>query len=89
MRSRAWLFVSGAVVGAGTGWSLAQQRLVRHKRDLFSPRALRRLGALGFLAGQNGVETIRLLRDYLAWEPQPMLRRRAEAIVRRMEGALG
>jgi hypothetical protein len=44
-------------------WVFAQQRLVRHRRDLFSPRPLRRLAALGFLAGQNGVETIRLLRD--------------------------
>jgi hypothetical protein len=34
------------------------------------------------------VETVRLLRDYLAWERQPMLRRRAEAIVRRMEATL-
>ena len=46
------------------------------------------LAALGFLAGQNEVETVRLLRDYLAWERQPMLRRRAEAIVRRMEATL-
>jgi hypothetical protein len=67
----------------------AQQRLVRHRRDLFSPRPLRRLAALGFLAGQNGVETIRLLRDYLAWETRPMLRRRATNIVRRMEATLG
>jgi hypothetical protein len=49
---------------------------------------LRRLAALGFLAGQDGVDTVRLLRDYLAWERQPMLRRRAEAIVRRMEATL-
>jgi hypothetical protein len=46
------------------------------------------LVALGFLAGQNEVETVRLLRDYLAWERQPMLRRRAEAIVRRMEATI-
>jgi hypothetical protein len=32
---------------------------------------------------------VRLLRDYLAWEQHPMLRRRADGIVRRMEAKLG
>lgn len=88
MRSRAWIFAGGIVAGTTAGWLLAQRRLTYHRRDLFSPRPLRRLAALGFLAGQGGVETVRLLRDYLAWERQPMLRRRAEAIVRRMEATL-
>ncbi len=88
MRSRTWIFVGGILAGATVGWLLAQHRLTYHRRDLFSPRPLRRLAALGFLAGQNEVETVRLLRDYLAWERQPMLRRRAEAIVRRMEATL-
>jgi hypothetical protein len=88
MRSRGWVFAGGVLVGVTAGWLLAQRRLSYHRRDLFSPRPLRRLAALGFLAGQNQVETIRLLRDYLAWERQPMLRRRAEAIVRRMEETL-
>lgn len=88
MRSRTWVFVGGIVAGAGAGWLLAQRRFSYHRRDLFSPRPLRRLAALGFLAGQDGVDTVRLLRDYLAWERQPMLRRRAEAIVRRMEATL-
>jgi hypothetical protein len=88
MRSRGWVFAAGVALGLTTGWFLAQQRLTYHRRDLFSPRPLRRLAALGFLAGQHEVETVRLLRDYLAWERQPMLRRRAEAIVRRMEATL-
>jgi hypothetical protein len=29
---------------------------------------------------------IRLLRDFVAWEPRKMLRERAAAIVERMEG---
>jgi hypothetical protein len=49
---------------------------------------MRRLAALGYLAGQGGVETARLLRDYLAWEGQPRLRRRAEAILKRLESNL-
>jgi len=88
MRSRRWVFVGGILAGAVGGWLLAQGRFSYHRRDLFSPRPLRRLAALGYLAGQGGVDTVRLLRDYLAWERQPMLRRRAEAIVRRMEATL-
>ena len=88
MRSRGWVIAGGLLLGVSAGWMLAQRRLAYHRRDLFSPRPLRRLAALGFLAGQNEVETVRLLRDYLAWERQPMLRRRAQAIVRRMEATL-
>ncbi len=88
MRSRGITFAGGVAFGAVAGWLLAQKRLVSHRRDLFSARPLRRLAALGFLAGQDGVETVRLLRDYLAWERQPVLRRRAETIVRRMEATL-
>jgi hypothetical protein len=88
MSSRAWLFGCGLAAGALAGWVMAQRRLVTHQRDLFSPRPLRRLGALGYLAGQTGVETARLLRDYLAWERQPVLRRRAQAILRGLEATL-
>jgi hypothetical protein len=88
MRSRGLLFVGGLVGGAIGGWMLAQRRLALHQRDLFSPRPLRRLAALGYLAGQSGVDTIRLLRDYLAWERTPVLRRRAEAILRGLEAAV-
>jgi hypothetical protein len=49
---------------------------------------MRRLAALGYLAGQGGVETARLLRDYLAWERHQALRRRAETILRRLESNL-
>jgi hypothetical protein len=88
MRSRGLLFTTGAVVGAAAGWVLAQKRLTFHRRDLFSPRPMRRLAALGYLAGQGGVETARLLRDYLSWERQQVLRRRAETILRRLEANL-
>ena len=88
MRSRAWVFTGSVAAGAVGGWMLAQRRFTVHQRDLFSPRPLRRLAALGFLAGQPGVATIRLLRDYLAWERQPVLRRRAKAILRTLEATL-
>lgn len=88
MRSRAILFTGGVMAGALAGWWLAQRRLSTHQRDLFSPRPLRRLAALGYLAGQTGVDTIRVLRDYLTWERQPVLRRRAKAILRGLEATL-
>jgi hypothetical protein len=88
MRSRGWLFAGALAAGGVGGWMLAQRRLTVHQRDLFSPRPLRRLAALGYLAGQTGVGTIRLLRDYLAWERQPVLRRRAKAILRTLEATL-
>jgi hypothetical protein len=88
MRSRTVLFAGGLAAGAVAGWMIAQRRLATHQHDLFSPRPLRRLGALGYLAGQTGVDTIRLLRDYLAWERQPVLRRRAQAILRGLESSL-
>ena len=88
MRSRALLFAGGLAAGMVGGWMLAQRRLATHQRDLFSPRPLRRLAALGYLAGQTGVDTIRVLRDYLAWERQPVLRRRAQAILQGLESSL-
>jgi hypothetical protein len=88
MRSRGLLFIGGLTTGVLGGWLLAQRRLATHQRELFSPRPLRRLAALGYLAGQTGVDTVRLLRDYLAWERTPVLRRRAEAILRGLEATL-
>lgn len=88
MRSRGLLFFGAVVLGVSAGWFLGQRHLVRSKSDLFSPQPLRRLSALGFLQGQEEVETVRLLRDYLSWESQPMLRRRAQSILRRLEFTL-
>ncbi len=86
-RSKALLvaFAVGTALGAG----VAQHSMGTHRRDLFSAYPLRRLSALGYLNGRPSVEAVRLLRDYLAWEQHPILRRRAERIVRRMEGKLG
>lgn len=79
----------GIAAGAALGWSLTQDRIHHHRSDLFSPRPLRRLAALAAIRSNRGVETVRLLRDYLEWERHPVLRRRAKGIVRRMEAALG
>lgn len=79
----------GLLAGTAVGWWLAEQHLARHRANLFSPRPLRRFAALGALGGAPTVEAVRLLRDYLDWERHPALQRRARALVRRMEAALG
>ncbi len=79
----------GLAVGTTAGALLAQHSMDRHRRQLFSGRPLRRLSALGYVNSHPSVEAVHLLQDYLAWERHPVLRRRAEAIARRMEAKLG
>jgi hypothetical protein len=79
----------GLAVGTTAGALLAQHSMDRHRRQLFSGRPLRRLSALGYVKSHPSVEAFHLLQDYLAWERHPVLRRRAEAIARRMEAKLG
>lgn len=86
-RVKALLIAMGT--GVLTGAMLAQHSISRYRRALFSRRPLRRLSALGYLSAHPSVDTVRLLRDYIAWERQAMLRRRAEMIARRMEAKLG
>ena len=88
MRSRGFVFFGAALLGVTTGWFLGQRQMLRSRNDLFSAQPLRRLSALGFLQGEEQIDTVRLLRDYLSWESQPMLRRRAQKILRRMESTL-
>jgi hypothetical protein len=73
-------FVGGIVAGLLV-WN-AQMR--RCRRDLFSPNAMRRYAALGYLGGHPGLETAQLLTEYVRWETKPLLRRRAERLLRRM-----
>lgn len=89
MRRRAWYFLGATAAGFVLGAALAQGSMGRWRASLFSPRPLRRLAALGYLSGHPGPEAVRVLRDYLTWEEHPALRRRAEALLRRMELNLG
>jgi hypothetical protein len=88
MSRRTLYFAAAAAIGFVTGAALAQRSMGRWRSALFSPRPLRRLAALGYLSGHPGVEAVRVLRDYLTWEEHSALRRRAEAILRRMEAKL-
>jgi hypothetical protein len=74
---------------AALGVILVRDQIHRHRRELFSPHPIRRLAALGYLSREPAsVDNILLLRDFMSWEQQPLLRRRATAVVERMEDAL-
>jgi hypothetical protein len=77
-------FLGGLLFGV-VAWSVQIQR---SRRDLFSKSPVKRLAALGYLSGQPGLDTARILTDYIGWEQHPKLRRRAERILRRMESHL-
>ena len=77
--------VAAAAAGAFAAW-LVRDQMSRHRKDLFSPHALRRLAALGHMSRADAtVDHITLLRDFIAWEPRRLLRKRARAVLDRME----
>jgi hypothetical protein len=77
-------FLGGLVAGLVV-WGL---QMGRSRRDLFSRNPLKRYAALGYLSGHPGVETAQLLTEYLRWESKPVLRRKAQRLLQRMEGSL-
>jgi hypothetical protein len=77
-------FLGGLAAGVLV-WGTAIQR---SRRDLFSRSPVRRLAALGYLGGRPGVETARLLADYVQWERRPALRKRGQQQLRRMKDYL-
>jgi hypothetical protein len=81
------LLTVGAAVALGV--LVVHDQIARHRRELFSSRPLRRMAALSYLAGREAtVEAVQLLRDFIAWEPKPVIRRRAIRILSRMENSL-
>ena len=85
---RAWLAAAGFAGGLAAGLVVWGTQVHRSQRELFHRSSVRRLAALGFLAGQPGLETARLLREYVNWETRPALRRRGQVLLRRMEAYL-
>jgi len=86
--------VALTVLAAAAAGALAvymMRRQIRlHRRDLFSPRPFRRLAALGHMGKEPAsVDAIRLLQDFVAWEPRGHLRARAQAIIERMTSEVG
>ena len=88
VRTTAFAVLAVAAVAA-VGVLLVRDQISRSRRDLFSPHPLRRLAALEYLGSVTAsVDTVLLLRDFLAWEPRPLLRKRAGAVLARLEAAL-
>ncbi|HWK89193.1 MAG TPA: hypothetical protein VNP72_04335 [Longimicrobium sp.] len=88
LRTAAFAALAMAAVSA-VGVLLVRDQISRSRRDLFSPHPLRRLAALEYLGGvPPSVDTVLLLRDFLAWERRPLLRRRAQAVLERLEAGL-
>ena len=77
------------LIAAGFGALTAliiRDQITRRQRDLFSGSRLRRLAALGHISSAPAsVDMVNLLRDFIAWEPNGLLRERAVSIVERME----
>ncbi len=88
MRTSRRLVTAGFFVGVVAGLAIWSYQMSRSRRDLFSRSSLKRLAALGYLSGQPGVETARLLTEYIQWETKPVLRRRAERLLHRMQVSL-
>jgi hypothetical protein len=77
-------FVGGLALGA-LAWSHLQKQ---YRRDLFSRHPLRRFAALTYLRSRPSMSTMRLLREYIAWERSPVLRDRGVKLMRHVESTL-
>lgn len=77
-------FVGGVAVGAAVGEGL----VAGGRRGLFSRSPMRRYAAVSYLGARPSVDTARLLRDYVRWESNPVLRRRARRVLGALEAAL-
>lgn len=86
--ARARLATAGFIGGIVAGLVVWSMQLKRSRRDLFSRNALKRFAALGYLGGHPSVETAQLLTEYLRWEDKPVLRRRAQRLLQRMQAGL-
>ena len=86
MVKRARMTAAGFLGGAALGtlvWSMLQHNF---RRELFSGRPFRRYMALTYLRTRDDVGTARLLREYVGWESNATLKKRARRILRGVEG---
>ena len=77
-------FFGGVAIGAAAWEGL----LAGNRRGLFAANPLRRYAAVSYLGARPSVDTARLLRDYVRWEPHPLLRRRARRVLAALEAAV-
>lgn len=87
-RQRAGFVAVGFVGGVAAG-TLFWSRMQRHyRRNLFSKSPILRVAALGYLRARPTVNTATILREYVAWEPRSVLRRRGAKMLKQLESAL-
>ena len=79
--------VGAALLGVAGGVLLSRWMHRVNREELFDRSAWRRLAALGWLERHGRESAVPLVRDYLAWEPQPALRARASQVLRKLEAA--
>ncbi len=86
--SRGLWFTLGLIGGAAAGyaWWTREQRM--QQGALYHPRPMRRLAALGWLSGRPTAQSVMMLREYVGWESNAVLRRRARRLLKRFENAL-
>ncbi|MGI8619074.1 MAG: hypothetical protein ACR2L6_08280 [Gemmatimonadaceae bacterium] len=77
--------VAGFLGGAALGTFLSSMLQHNFRRELFSGRPFRRYMALTYLRTRGDVETTRLLREYVGWESNAKLKKRAQRILRGVE----
>ena len=78
----------GFIGGVAAGTALWSRLLDINRRGLFSHHPVRRFAAISYLGARPSVDTVRLLKDYIAWESHSLLRRRARRVLRAVEAAL-
>ena len=88
LRQHATAVTAGFLGGLLLGVVIWSTQIRRSRRDLFSKSPVRRLAALGYLGGQPGLDTVRILTEYVGWERHPSLKRRGERSLRRMQAQL-
>jgi hypothetical protein len=81
-------FVVGLLAGAAAGYTWWSKEQEQNSASLYHPKPMRRLAALGWISGQPTAESVVLLREYLGWEQNPVLQRRARRLLTRFENAL-
>ena len=82
------LLAAGFAGGLVLGTAVWAGMLDRSRQGLFSRQPVRRFAAVSYLATRPSVDTARLLRDYVRWEPLPLLRRRGRQALAAVEASL-
>ena len=77
--------IAGLVGGAALGTLLSSMIQHNSRRELFSGRPFRRYMALTYLRNRSDAETARLLHEYVRWESNVTLKKRAQRILRGVE----